>query len=98
MLGTEAASAGFNFTAADTVCLYDEWWSNTITNQAIDRCHRIGQKNTVTVIRFVCKDTIEQRIRDVLRGKAEITNRVLEDGVDFSVVERMSAKDMARLL
>ena len=49
-------------------------------DQAINRAHRIGVKNPVIVTRFICKDTIEERIDLVLRQKREIFEKVLGDG------------------
>ncbi|GAQ79108.1 putative SNF2 family N-terminal domain containing protein [Klebsormidium nitens] len=42
------------------VILFDHWWNPAAEAQAIDRVHRIGQKNQVKVIRFVMEDTIEE--------------------------------------
>lgn len=33
--------------------------------QAIDRAHRLGQERPVTVVRFIIKDSIEERILDL---------------------------------
>jgi len=98
MVGTEAMSAGLNLTGADYVVLYDQWWSNIMVAQAIDRAHRIGQKSVVTVITFTCKDTIEERIISVLRTKASITAKTLGDGCDEVVVRQIGTKQIAALL
>ena len=37
-------------------------WNAAVDEQAIDRVHRIGQIRPVTVVRFICSDTIEDRI------------------------------------
>ena len=66
--------------------------------QAIDRAHRIGQKNVVTVIMLVCKDTIEERVLSVLEAKKKITSEVLQDGVDEYQAIGMSPFDIAKLL
>lgn len=98
MIGTGAMSTGLNLTGADHVILYDQWWSNNIVSQAIDRIHRIGQKSVVTVVSFTCKDTIEERIISVLAGKKKITEEVLEDGMDDYTVTNLSPKEIAKLL
>jgi superfamily II DNA or RNA helicase len=98
MVGTEAMSTGLNFTAADYVILFDEWWTNNTNLQAIDRAHRIGQKGTVTVVRFMCKNTIEERVRNVLTQKRSITSQALGDNLDEFEVKGMSPKELAKLL
>ena len=98
MIGTEAMSMGLNFTGADYVINYDDNWSPSIMGQREDRCHRIGQKNVVTVVNFICKDTIEERIRDVIYGKNKITAEVLGDATDEMVLKRLNPREMAKLL
>lgn len=98
MIGTEAMSTGLNFQAADFVINYDDNWQPSIMSQRCDRCHRIGQKNVVTVINFICKDTIEERIRDVLSRKNIITARTLGDEMDSAVVKMLGTKEIVRLL
>jgi chromatin-remodeling ATPase INO80 len=53
---------GINLTAADTVIFYDSDWNPTMDEQAMDRCHRLGQEKQVTVYRLVTKSTIEEKI------------------------------------
>ena len=98
MVGTGAMGAGLNFTSADYVVLYDQWWSNIMVDQAVDRAHRIGQKNTVTVITFTCRDTIEERIIHILRSKERVTTEALGDECDETVVQRIGARQIAALL
>lgn len=98
MIGTEAMSTGLNFTAADYVLNYDDNWSPAIMAQREDRTHRIGQKNVVTVVNFVCKDTIEERIREVIYNKNVITSKVLGDDTDELVLKRLGPLDMVKLL
>jgi len=98
MVGTDAMSAGLNFTAADYVINYDDNWSPMIMAQREDRTHRIGQRNVVTVVNFICKDTVEERIRSVIYAKNRITDEVLGDDTEEMVLKRLGPKDMARLL
>ena len=98
MVGSEAMSAGLNFQSADYVINYDDNWSPAIMAQREDRCHRNGQRNVVTVVNFICKDTIEERIRGVIYSKNKITAQVLGDETDDLVLRRLGPKDMAKLL
>jgi SNF2 family DNA or RNA helicase len=98
MIGTEAMSTGLNFTAADYVINYDDNWAPAIMNQRSDRAHRIGQKCVVTVVSFICRDTIEERIRDVLYSKECVSAEVLGDETDETILRRLGPKDIAKLL
>lgn len=53
LLSTRAGGQGLNLTRADTVILHDVDFNPQIDRQAEDRCHRLGQKRTVTVHRLV---------------------------------------------
>jgi SNF2 family DNA or RNA helicase len=98
MLGTEAMSAGLNFTSADIVINYDDNWAPAVMRQREDRAHRLGQKNVVTVINFVCRDTIEERIRSVLYSKECVSAEALGDNVDEQVLRRLGPREIANLL
>jgi SNF2 family DNA or RNA helicase len=98
MIGTEAMSAGLNFQSADYVINYDDNWSPAIMDQRADRCHRAGQRNVVTVVGFICKNTVEERIRGVLYAKSKITAQVLGDETDEMLLRRLGPKDLCRLL
>ena len=99
VLGTSAMTEGLNFQqGASYVVLYDEWWGNCRNEQAIDRCYRIGQKKDVTVIRFFCRGTIEDRIREVLVAKKKVTVDALGDKVDNVDITKISPTELAKLL
>jgi SNF2 family DNA or RNA helicase len=98
MIGTEAMSQGLNFTAADYVVNYDDNWAPAIMRQRADRAHRIGQKNVVTVVNFICRNTIEERIRDVLLAKDKVSAQGLGDDTDVAVIKRLGPQDIAKML
>ena len=62
LLSTKAGGLGINLTAADTVVIYDSDWNPHADNQAMDRCHRIGQTTGVNVLRFICENTVEIKV------------------------------------
>lgn len=53
LLSTRAGGLGINLTSADTVIIYDSDWNPQMDLQAMDRAHRIGQKNKVNVYRLI---------------------------------------------
>ncbi len=53
--------------------------SGSQRNQAIDRLHRIGQKNTVTIIDIVAKNTIDAHWLEILKRKERIAQEILGD-------------------
>ena len=59
-------------------------------NQATDRAHRIGQKNTVTVYRLIAKGTIEEKIVKLQESKKDLADRVLnfEEGMSLSNISK----------
>ncbi|MDZ4688998.1 MAG: DEAD/DEAH box helicase [Planctomycetaceae bacterium] len=73
-------AVGLNLQFAGYVFLYDRWWNPAVEDQAINRAHRIGCKSQVIVTRFICKDTIEERIDRVLREKRELFAAILGEG------------------
>ena len=75
-ISLKAGGTGLNLTAADVVIHYDPWWNTAVENQASDRAHRIGQKNIVTVYRLITKDTIEEKILEMQKEKADLADRI----------------------
>jgi SNF2 family DNA or RNA helicase len=98
MVGTDAMSTGLNLQAANHVINYDDFWSPSIMDQRADRCCRIGQKDAVVVVNFICKDTIEERIRSVIYNKSRISAQVLGDETDEMVLKRLNPRELVQLL
>jgi len=78
LISLKAGAIGLNLTVAQNVYLVDPWWNPAVEDQAIERVHRIGQINPVTVKRFVCEKTIEQRILQLNEQKKDLINRILQ--------------------
>ncbi len=71
-------SVGLNLQFTNYVFLYDRWWNPAIEDQAINRAHRLGQKSSVFVSRFICENTIEKRIAEILEAKRALFNEMIE--------------------
>jgi SNF2 family DNA or RNA helicase len=71
-------SVGLNLQFTNYVFLFDRWWNPAIEDQAINRAHRLGQKSSVFVTRFISQGTIEGRIHEVLEKKRRLFNELIE--------------------
>ncbi|OIS95653.1 PREDICTED: putative SWI/SNF-related matrix-associated actin-dependent regulator of chromatin subfamily A member 3-like 1 [Nicotiana attenuata] len=65
----KASGAGINLTAASRVYLLEPWWNPAVEEQAMDRVHRIGQKEDVKIVRMIARSTIEERILELQEKK-----------------------------
>lgn len=75
----KAGGTGLNLTSASVVIHLDLWWNPQVENQATDRAHRIGQKNTVEVIRLITKGTIEERILELQNKKRKLADMLIDN-------------------
>ncbi|RYP40567.1 hypothetical protein DL767_001567 [Monosporascus sp. MG133] len=96
LVSLKAGNAGLNLTAASQVIIMDPFWNPFVENQAVDRAHRIGQRNTVKVHRILIKDTVEDRIETLKERKSEVINSALsEEGA--KTVGALSAQELSFL-
>ena len=49
-----------NLTAASFVHLLEPQWNPMVETQALDRVHRLGQKNHVATYRYIAKSTVDE--------------------------------------
>ena len=80
LISLKAGGSGLNLVGADTVIHFDPWWNPAAEDQATDRAHRIGQKNTVTVIRMVTRGTIEEQVVRLGARKRELFDQMITAG------------------
>jgi len=79
LVSLRAGGSGITLNAADYVFLMDPWWNPAVENQAVDRVHRIGQKNTVFVYRMIAEGTIEERIQELKRDKQDLFDSIVKN-------------------
>ena len=93
LLSTRAGGLGINLTAADTVIIYDSDWNPQMDLQAMDRAHRIGQKNKVNVYRLISENTVEEKIIERQTIKLKWDSLVIQQGRMASQKNKILSRD-----
>lgn len=69
LISLRAGGVGLNLTQAKTVFMMDPWWSFAVEAQAIDRVHRMGQTEPVTIYRYIVKESVEERMVNKIQAR-----------------------------
>lgn len=83
LIGTIGAmGTGLTLTAASTVIFLDLPWTAAALEQAEDRLHRIGTTGTVSVICLTTKDTVDERIVEIVNSKKNLSDALVDGKMD----------------
>lgn len=88
LLGSiQALGTGYTITEATTIIFLDLPWTYASLIQAVDRAHRIGQKNNITVINLLASDTVDIKIHKIVKKKQDLFEDIMQ-GKDIKGVNR----------
>jgi SNF2 family DNA or RNA helicase len=93
VLSLRAGGQGLNLQEASYVFHFDRWWNPAVELQAEDRSHRIGQNMPVTIYKYTCENTIEERIENILTTKRQIFKDIVDD-VSMPITSKMSESEI----
>jgi superfamily II DNA or RNA helicase len=79
LISLKAGGFGLNLVEASCVFLLDPWWNPAAESQAMDRVHRIGQKDRVTVYKFITANTVEEKILQLQEQKSAMNDQLFSD-------------------
>lgn len=96
LVSLKAGGSGLNLVGADTVIHYDMWWNPAVENQATDRVHRMGQKNSVSSYKLVTLGTIEEKIVELQNRKKELVRQVIS--CDEEAIGKLTWEEVLELL
>lgn len=85
----KSGGVGITLTASSRVAFIELPWHPADAEQCEDRCHRIGQKDSVQCTYFLGHETIDEYIYDIIERKRKIVNQVTgaEDEVETNMVD-----------
>ena len=79
MVGTTGAmGTGLTLTAGTVEIFLDEPWNMALKEQCVDRCHRIGQKDNLTIYTLMCKDTIDEKVHMLVENKGKMADMLVD--------------------
>lgn len=79
---------GLNIPEASVVIHFDHWWNPAVMWQAEDRAHRFGQTKEVKVHSFFTKNTVEEKIYNLLKSKEKMINSIMATlGTEEAIME-----------
>jgi len=96
LMTLKVGGVGLNLTEADYVFIFDPWWNKSAENQAVDRSHRMGQKNTVFSYKMITKGTIEEKILELQSQKQDMTDMIISG--DEGGLKQLSSADLNYIL
>lgn len=95
LISLKAGGVGLNLTAADYVFIYDPWWNEAAENQAIDRAHRVGRKETLIARRYVTAMSIEEKLMRLKEHKSSLAEGILDSHAE---IPSLSIEELVALL
>ena len=90
MLATcQKAGTGFTFTAASYAIFIDTPWTAAELEQAQDRIHRIGSNKAVFIYDLITKDTIDERVAEIVETKEAISDFIIDNKISKSSLDSL---------
>ena len=82
-----AMGTGLTLSTGTVEIFMDHPWNRALYDQAVDRCHRIGQKQNITIYNIMCKDTIDERIWNIVNEKGELSDAIVDGKINKNKME-----------
>ena len=72
---------GINLTEANHAIFFNLWWNPSNNDQARDRLVRIGQEKNVFIHTLESSNTIESRLKYILKDKNDISKELIDQAI-----------------
>lgn len=84
MLGTAGAmGVSLTLTVATHVIFYDDVWTRADKDQCIKRANRIGSTKPLIVRTIMAKDTIDERVKQIIDTKGATADFIVDNDLDL---------------
>lgn len=85
----QKCGTGITLTSATYMVFVDIPWTSSAYEQAQDRIYRIGTKDKVTIYHLICKDTIDERVLEIVNDKSALSDYIIDDVISQSGAESL---------
>lgn len=86
---TQKAGTGLTLTAASYAIFLDTPWTAAEFEQSQDRIHRIGANKNVFIYELITKDTIDERVHDIVQTKEAISDFIIDDKISENSIDSL---------
>jgi len=91
VLSIQAAKTGHNLQVAQDVLFVELPWTPADVDQTYSRCHRLGQKSSVTATYLLTSGTIDEEIYSLIEKKRNVVNQAVDGAEDTEAEESLFA-------
>lgn len=96
IISLTAGGVGITLTVAKHLIIFDLWWNHALESQAMDRIYRIGQKQDVTIHRFITRYTIEEFMNKKIEAKQELANLILQKNINSTTLTKIEREQLLK--
>lgn len=89
-IGTHSKmGTGVTLTAASYLIFIDTPYTFALLEQAEDRIYRIGTKKSVTIYNLITKDTVDERVAEIVNDKKAMSEYIIDDKITKKGLESL---------
>ncbi|PFH59582.1 hypothetical protein XA68_12126 [Ophiocordyceps unilateralis] len=95
-----AGGLGLNLTAANNVYVMEPQYNPAAEAQAVDRVHRLGQKRPVRTVRYIMRNSFEEKMLEIQEKKMKLASLSMDSqskGLDKAEAARQKLMDLRSL-
>lgn len=86
---TSKMGTGVTLTAASYEIFLDQCWTAALEQQCEDRAYRVGTKDTVTIYKLICNNTIDERVADIVKTKEALSDYLIDNKLTENSLEKL---------
>lgn len=89
-IGTwQKCGTGITLTRASYLIFIDTPWTDGVFSQCCDRIYRIGTTDKVFIYNLITKDTIDERVLEILNDKKALSEYIIDDTISPTAIQNL---------